>query len=227
MLTRPLAALAAAVLMAGLAGCGDDTGNENASDSPTQPTNADGTPCTYEPAPGASSSVDLPADEAAYDGEVETTIVTSAGDLHVTLDAKRAPCTVNSFTSLAAQGYYDGTSCHRLTVGDAVAVEVLQCGDPTGTGSGGPGYSFADELSGDEEYPPGTMAMANAGADTNGSQFFFVHGRWAIPSDYTVFGQVDEDDLDILTDIAEKGVAGGAPEGQPVVPVVIEDITVE
>ena len=216
MLKRSLAALAAALLVSSLAGCGGD--DESASDG-------EGASCTYPQAAGAAKDVDAPPDRAAYDGDVETTISTSAGDLHVTLDAASAPCTVNSFTSLAEQGYFDDTACHRLTVGDAAAVEVLQCGDPTGSGRGGPGYSFADELSGDEEYPPGTVAMANAGEDTNGSQFFFVHGRWEIPAEYTVFGKVADDDLKILTDIAAAGVAGGAPQGPPPTPLGKQGIT--
>src|SRR5690606_21777336 len=110
-----------------------------------------------------------PPAEPTASGTVPATIRTSAGDLAVSLDADAAPCTVNSFLSLAQQGYFDETPCHRLTTS---GIFVLQCGDPTGTGTGGPGYEFPDELTGSETYPAGTLAMANAGPDTNGSQFF-------------------------------------------------------
>jgi peptidyl-prolyl cis-trans isomerase B (cyclophilin B) len=224
MLKRPLAALAATVLVLGLAGCGGDD-SSTASDSPSeQPVNPDGAPCTYVEEP-SDSAPEPPADKAAYDGPVEMTIALSAGDLNVTLDAAAAPCTVNSFTSLAAQGYFDDVDCHRLS--KAPAVQVLQCGDPTGTGSGGPGYSFADELTGRETYPAGTLAMANAGPDTNGSQFFFVYGTWALPSAYTVFGKVDEADLGVLTAIADKGVQDGFEDGPPATAVTIEGMTVK
>src|SRR5690606_40486433 len=99
-------------------------------------------------------------------GEILATIATSAGDLKVTLDADAAPCTVNSFLSLAGQAYFDSASCHRLTTS---GIFVLQCGDPTATGTGRPGYSFADELTGSETCPAGTLAMSNAGPATHGS----------------------------------------------------------
>ena len=97
---------------------------------------------------------------------------------------------MNSFVSLAEQGFYDDTPCPRI--GDQEGFGILQCGDPTGTGAGGAGYSFADELSGDETYPAGTLAMANAGPDTNGSQFFLVFRDSQFPPSYTVFGTIDE-----------------------------------
>lgn len=235
MLKRPLTALAASVLLLGLAGCGEDdespTATDSASDSPAapaseQPVNPDGAPCTYVASGDAARPVEPPADRAAYEGPVEMTIELSAGDVDVTLDAAAAPCAVNSFTSLAAQGYYDGTECHRLSTDPSV--QVLQCGDPTASGMGGPGYSFPDELTGEETYPPGTLAMANAGADTNGSQFFFVYGTWQLPADYTVLGQVSDDEsLEVLTDIAEEGVKDGLPDGPPATPVTIEGMTVD
>jgi len=132
---------------------------------------------------------------------------------------------VNSFVSLAEQGYLDDTTCHRLTTA-ASGISVLQCGDPTGTGMGGPGYSFADELSGSEKYPAGTLAMANAGPDTNGSQFFIVYGDTPLPPAYTVFGTVDDDGLKVVEEIAAKGAENGAPDGPPAEPVNIETATV-
>ena len=95
-------------------------------------------------------------------------------DVPVSLNRAIAPCGVNSFLSLASQGFYDDTTCHRLT--NSEQLNILQCGDPTGQGNGGPGYSFATEVAGDATYPVGTVALANAGPDTNGSQFFIVYG---------------------------------------------------
>src|SRR5699024_8063385 len=106
---------------------------------------------------------------AAKDVEVPPQTPQATGEVEADTRGDGAPCTVNSFLSLAGQEYFDDTDCHRLTT---EGIFVLQCGDPTGTGSGGPGYSFADELDGSETYPAGTLAMANAGPDTNGSQFF-------------------------------------------------------
>ena len=114
--------------------------------------------------------------------------------------------------SLAEQGYFDATPCHRLTT---QGIFVLQCGDPTGTGTGGPGYSFDDELSGDETYPAGTLAMANAGPNTNGSQFFIVYEDTQLPPAYAVFGTVDEAGIKIVQEVAEKGTDTGAPRRRP------------
>lgn len=117
------------------------------------------------------------------------TLLMEEGEVTITLDRSAAPCTVNSFLALAEQGYFDDTTCHRLV---DTGIFVLQCGDPTATGMGGPGYVFDDELTGDETYPPGTVAMANAGPDTNGSQFFMVWAETELPASYTVFGTLDE-----------------------------------
>ena len=130
---------------------------------------------------------------------------------------------MNSFVSLAEQGFYDDTPCPRI--GDQEGFGILQCGDPTGTGSGGPGYSFADELSGDETYPAGTIAMANAGPDTNGSQFFLVFRDSQFPPSYTVFGTITKG-LDVLTGIAAKGTSNGGKDGAPAEPVTISTITI-
>jgi cyclophilin family peptidyl-prolyl cis-trans isomerase len=123
---------------------------------------------------------------------------------------------VHSFLSLAEQGYFDATSCHRLTT---QRILVLQCGDPTGTGSGGPGYTFADETRGGESYVRGVVAMANAGPNTNGSQFFLVWGDSTsldqMPN-YTVFGRMDDASVGVVERIAADGVSGGASDGKPV-----------
>lgn len=179
--------------------------------------------CSYSTeARPASKAVDLPDADPAAAGEVPVTIATSAGELAVTLDADAAPCTTNSFLSLAEQGYFDGTNCHRLTT---QGIFVLQCGDPTGTGTGGPGYAFEDELSGTETYPAGTLAMANAGPDTNGSQFFIVYADTSLPPSYTVFGHLDEASTEVVAGIAADGTDSGAPDGAPKTPVTLDSVT--
>lgn len=221
-----LLALSAAAALA-VAGCASipatDTGagaqpTSSASASPT----ASGE-CTY-PADSrpASKPVDAPDADPTVSGEVPATIATSAGDLVVTLDADTAPCTVNSFLSLAKQAYFDGTTCHRLTT---QGIFVLQCGDPTGTGTGGPGYSFPDELKGTETYPAGTLAMANAGPNTNGSQFFIVYADTPLPAEYTVFGHLDAASTEIVAGVAAEGTANGGPDGAPKKAVKITAVT--
>ncbi|PIF03009.1 MAG: hypothetical protein CR979_00455 [Propionibacterium sp.] len=143
------------------------------------------------------------------------------GEVTITMDRSNAPCAVNSFEALATQGYFDGTSCHRLT---EEGIFVLQCGDPTGTGTGGPGYAFADELTGNEKYAAGVVAMANAGPDTNGSQFFII---WAdsttLPPNYTVLGKVDDASLEVVKDIASQGIDATNPP-HPISPARIESV---
>jgi cyclophilin family peptidyl-prolyl cis-trans isomerase len=114
------------------------------------------------------------------------TIKTNHGDIDVDLFAADAPNTVNNFVFLAREGFYDGVIFHRVIQGF-----MIQGGDPTGTGTGGPGYRFADELDKAREhgYSRGTLAMANAGPNTNGSQFFVMHADYALPPNYNVFGQ--------------------------------------
>ncbi|BBY42939.1 peptidylprolyl isomerase [Mycolicibacterium celeriflavum] len=169
--------------------------------------------------------------------EISVSMSTDQGNIGLILDNAKAPCTVNSFASLAQQGYFDDTTCHRLTT--AEQLKVLQCGDPTGEGTGGPGYSFANEyptnqyqpddpkLTEPVTYPRGTVAMANAGADTNGSQFFLVYGDSKLPPNYTVFGKIDETGLATLDKIAKAGVAGGGQDGAPATPVKVKSILLD
>ncbi len=215
-MSRVLAALSAALLIF-LSGCSDDDGDDKAEDPGSsdqtrepQPENPEGVECQYPEGAPAEPKVDPPATNAAYAGQVPVTIETSVGDIAATLDADSAPCTVNSFTSLASQGYFDGTECHRLTT---AGIFVLQCGDPTATGTGGPGYSFPDELDGDETYSAGTLAMANAGPDTNGSQFFIVYDESALPPAYTVFGTVSAEGLEVVQGVADDGSDNSFREG--------------
>jgi len=136
--------------------------------------------------------------EATY----RATMVTSCGTIVIELDAKRAPRTVNSFVFLAGKGYFDGQYFHRLDT----SIDVIQGGDPSGTGRDGPGYSIPDELNGDLKYTPGTIAMANAGPDTGGSQFFIITGPAGAnlngAPNYTIFGHIVKG-LDVAKRIQE------------------------
>lgn len=225
--TRTPALVAATVLCLSLSAC---SGSDEAADPTAEATTSESTDapaaaaqCDY-PADGqpAAKEVDPPPAEAPGD-DATVTLSTSAGDIAVSLDGATAPCTVNSFLSLAEQGYFDDTTCHRLTTD---GIFVLQCGDPTGTGAGGPGYSFDDELSGDETYGPGTLAMANAGPNTNGSQFFLVYDESPLPPNYTVFGEIDAESLTAIQEIGAKGTVDGGPDGAPKEAVDIETVTI-
>ena len=154
-----------------------------------------------------------PATQVPTTGSVKYVLAMTAGRVTITLDRAKAPCTVNSFVSLAEQGYFDKTKCHRLA--DS-SIFVLQCGDPTGTGSGGPGYQFANETDGTETYTRGVVAMANSGPDTNGSQFFLVwdDSTWLDQTpDYTIFGRLDAPSRDVVATMAGEGQDGSNPDG--------------
>ena len=129
------------------------------------------------------------------------TVVTNKGEFTITLDPAKAPGAVNNFVNLARFKYFDGTECHR-----AIPNFVVQCGDPTASGTGGPGYRFADELPADGEYEIGSIAMANSGPDTNGSQFFVITGSdgAALPPNYSLFGKVTEG-LDVVAVLDSLG----------------------
>lgn len=160
--------------------------------------------------------------DVSAEGTVAVTLQTNSGAIPVTLDRALAPCAVHSFESLARQAYFDGTPCHRLTTG--AGLQVLQCGDPTGEGTGGPGYSFADEVFPELTYGRGVLAMANGGPNTNGSQFFMVYGDADLPPNYTAFGTISPEGLQVIDGIAQKGQdqSGGATDGGPVEPVTID-----
>lgn len=237
MLKRLTAILAAVLALSLLAACsgGDeapDTASDATSEAPTdEPTNggtddpaAEGA-CEYVEDPqGAAKDAEMPPVDPAQQGEVQVTLSTSAGDIPATLDAEAAPCTVNSFVSLAEQGYFDETQCHRLTT---QGIFVLQCGDPTASGMGGPGYTIPDELSGEETYPAGTLAMAKTPMpNSGGSQFFIVYEDTDLPPEYTVFGTIDADGLQVTKDIAAKGTESGEPDGAPKETVEITGVTV-
>jgi peptidyl-prolyl cis-trans isomerase B (cyclophilin B) len=171
-------------------------------------------------------------DPSVAEGRTWTsTLTTSAGDITVELDGAAAPQAVASFVTLAQAGFFDATACHRLTT---AGIFVLQCGDPTGTGGGGPGFTFGpiENAPANDFYPAGTIAMARRGNDgaSMGSQFFLVYQDSTIPSDaaggYTVLGRITSG-LDVVQAVADAGVAGGASDGAPATPVTIEGVEVQ
>jgi peptidyl-prolyl cis-trans isomerase B (cyclophilin B) len=183
--------------------------------------------CSYPSADrgeGDTRLIATPAPRATLAGRVSATIQTNLGPIGLQLYADRAPCTVNSFVHLSRDDFYSDTSCHRLTTD---GLYVLQCGDPSGTGTGTPGYKYGEENlpTTVPPYPRGTLAMANAGAGTSGSQFFLVYKDSAIPPDYTVFGTITSG-LDLLDRIAAAGTATGDPDGPPKLAVQISEIRV-
>ena len=170
--------------------------------------------CGFVPAVPADRFKGIPVFNAAAAARPYTvTFHTTQGDITIRALTSAAPCTTFSFRFLIQHAYYDGTHCHRLTT---QRIFVLQCGDPTGTGSGGPGYSFNDENLTGATYPAGTVAMANAGPNTNGSQFFFTWKDTTLHPNYTPFGVVVRG-LDVLQKIAAAGEddQNGPGDGYP------------
>ena len=152
------------------------------------------------------------------------TLDTNCGKVEIQADAVAAPKTTNSMIFLANQNFYTASDCFRLTT---EGLYVLQCGSPTNNGQGGPGYTVPDEnlpKAGDANYPAGTVAMANAGAGTAGSQFFLVYKDTTLPPNYTIWGKVISG-LDVLNSVAAQGVQGGGADGKPVQPLVITKAT--
>ena len=193
--------------------------------------------CTFTPTPDEPASKPAPVPtvtDASTSGTVPVAVQTDRGPIPLTLDRAKGPCAVESFLSLAKAGFYNGTPCHRLTTTDGL--KVLQCGDPTGSGSGGPGYTINDEPptglapgpSGSVVYPRGTVAMAKTSApNSGGSQFFLVYADSTLPPDYTVFGTIGEPGLATLDAVAKAGSdnANGTGDGKPVTPVTIQTVT--
>ncbi|MGO4955834.1 peptidylprolyl isomerase [Luteococcus sp. Sow4_B9] len=192
--------------------------------------------CSFPSSGSPVKPVDPPSDKnISTTGSVTATMTIDGEPVTMTLDREQTPCATHNFESLAKQGWFTDTRCHRLT---DQGIFVLQCGDPSGTGSGGPGYSFADELSSAEalaevgqgsdgnklvNYAKGTVAMANAGPNTNGSQIFLVYQDSTLPPAYTVFGTMDEKSVDVIGKIAAQGVA--ADNTAPNAPAKITDVT--
>ncbi|AKK03267.1 peptidylprolyl isomerase [Corynebacterium epidermidicanis] len=177
--------------------------------------------CEYQDAGTAAKAVTKPTktEGVSTTGEVKVSLDTTAGPIDLTLDRSASPCTVNAIEHLAYNGYYDNTVCHRITT---QGIYVLQCGDPSGTGSGGPGFQFKNEYPTDEMggtsqvvYPRGSIAMANAGADTNGSQFFLNYQDSPLAANYTYFGKISDAGLATLDKVAAAGTKNGGGDGAP------------
>ncbi|MFB7916986.1 peptidylprolyl isomerase [Streptomyces sp. NPDC056061] len=224
-------AISAAVAVVAVAGVGTylaldgddkkDKGDAAASASPSE-----------SPSPGESSEPE-PAMKIDKAAKYTMSLKTGAGDIAFAMDAAKTPHTTNSFKALSDKGFFDGTKCHRLTT---QGIFVLQCGDPEGNGSGGPGYTIPDEnltglgkaaADGTVTYPAGTVAMANTGQPhTGGSQFFLVYKDSKLPPTYTPFGTMDGASLKAVEKIGAAGVAGGAADGAPKTAVDISKATV-
>jgi peptidyl-prolyl cis-trans isomerase B (cyclophilin B) len=220
---------------------GDDS-TTSAETEPTTPASPKASPsaatsaaakgdCTYtKSSEKASKPVALPtydkAKAADYLKPSSVTLQTNQGDIVIELAADKAPCTANSFRHLVTSKYFDGTPCHRLTT---EGIFVLQCGDPTGKGSGGPGYGFGVEnVPADFKFPPGTVAMARTSdPNSNGSQFFLVYKDTVLQDEkgYSIFGTITKG-LDVVTKIAKVGTTDGAGDGAPKDKVTIETATI-
>lgn len=225
--------LGGVLLVSGILGGEDDT--DVAADPTDAPAATDTTPvidgsdgtCDFtEDTSGNPNLTDVgvPPAEVTTEGTTPVTIATSAGDIGVTLDRANAPCATASMVYLAEQDFFDDTPCHRLTTSEGL--QVLQCGDPSGTGTGGPSYDFPTQVTGAETYERGVVAMANSGQGFDGSQFFLVYGDSQLSPDYTVIGSIDEAGLGVLDQVAAAGVEGGATDGPPAEPVTIEELAV-
>lgn len=160
-----------------------------------------------------------PASKIDSNKKYTATMKTSEGTMEIELYASKTPITVNNFVTLAKKNYYDNTIFHRVIKGF-----MIQGGDPTGTGSGGPGYMFDDEpFTG--EYTRGTLAMANAGPNTNGSQFFIMHQDYALPKNYVIFGKVTSG-IDVVDKIATAPTKPGGENSSPVTPAKILSVMI-
>ena len=239
-----LAVVASALIITNLGG--DDDPSTTAAATSSAPatdagsaaataTNADGTvACAFVPDDSGNTNltdVGTPPDAANTPTTGTSTLLmsTGQGDLTLTLDRAGAPCAASSFTYLAQQGFFDGSPCHREV--NQPTFGVLQCGDPTGTGQGGPSYKFGQEVTPETTYPRGTIAMANSGQpNSTGSQFFLCFTDTQLSPDYTAVGTVDEAGLAVLDQIAAAGNDGSFEPspggGAPNVPVTINAMTV-
>jgi peptidyl-prolyl cis-trans isomerase B (cyclophilin B) len=206
---------------------------------PFDPPKTLGSNCQYPATTESASKPVKPPQDGRISADpplIRAGVTTSQGPIGLQLDNGRTPCTVNNFTSLARQGFFDNTTCHRLTT--SAELGVLQCGDPTGTSTGGPGYRFPNEYPTNQyrltdpalkvpvTYPRGTLAMANSGPGTNGSQFFLVYEDSQLPPTYTVFGRIDKAGLATLDKVAAGGVADGTEDGKPVIDATIKSVQI-
>lgn len=207
------------------------------------PVTGDAIPMTRTTALGSTVTCEYPDDGTASKeltkpdttnvpatGTVTVTLQTNQGDIPMELDRSVSPCAVNAIEHMASSGYFDDTVCHRITGG---ALNVLQCGDPTGTGTGGPGFKFAGEWPVDDDdldantpmvYPKGSIAMANPGdPDSNGSQFFLNWADSQLPPQYVLLGSMTDEGTETVENIAKNGIeGGGTSDGTPAKEVRIE-----
>ncbi|KIF70751.1 peptidylprolyl isomerase [Streptomyces sp. AcH 505] len=223
--------LAVVVLAGGAAYASVGLSDDDKSDTAAKPS----APPSPVPSPSASESAP-PEPKMTVDKTAKYTmsLKTNQGDIAIAMDAAKTPHTVNSFKALADKKYFDKTKCHRLTTS---GIFVLQCGDPKGDGSGGPGYTIPDEnltalgkaaADGTVTFPAGTVAMANTGQPhTGGSQFFLVYKDTKLPPTYTPFGTMDAAGLQTVQDVAKAGVTGGSGDGAPKKAVTISKATVD
>ncbi|HEY1485348.1 MAG TPA: peptidylprolyl isomerase [Micromonosporaceae bacterium] len=225
-----LSAVAAASLLAA-AGCASSSSPQPTAAGTDHPATVNGVSCTWGP-PGNPSApkTGTPAATVPNSGAATMTIVTNRGSIVIKVDRGQTPCTVASFAYLAGKHFFDKTPCHRLTTN---GIYVLQCGDPTGTGTGGPAYTIPDEglppdTSAPKTYPRGSVAMANTGQpNSGGSQFFLVYKDSPLTAAYTQFGTITSG-LDLLDKIAAAGDTGsnGPGDGAPKESVQILSMTV-
>ncbi|WP_405696184.1 peptidylprolyl isomerase [Streptomyces sp. NBC_01185] len=209
---------------------GDDDSKNSADAAASADPSASASPSPTE----TESKAPEPAMKIDKKATYSMSLKTSQGDIDIAMDAAKTPHTTNSFKALADKGYFDDTKCHRLTT---EGIFVLQCGDPKGDGTGGPGYTIPDEnltalgkagTDGSVTYPAGTVAMANTGQpSTGGSQFFLVYKDTKLPPSYTPFGTMDDAGLKAVKKVAEAGVTGGAGDGAPKKTVTVEKATVD
>ena len=172
-----------------------------------------------------SANSDLPNAGISANNSAEFSIITNLGEIVIETFPDKAPLTVNALASLAQDNYFNNTICHRLTT---EGIFVLQCGDPTGTGAGGPDFNIPDENLPqpiENNYPAGTVAMANAGPGTSGSQFFLVYQDTTLGPNYSIWGKITKG-LQIVQSVASQGVNGGGSDGAPAQSVTIESVAV-
>jgi peptidyl-prolyl cis-trans isomerase B (cyclophilin B) len=206
-------------------------GDDDSAPPAASPTPVDNAcpPVTVKPPESPKQFDKVPAKTDAAGKTFNLTLATTCGDVTMSLDGTKAPQAVSSLVFLAKQGFFDGSKCHRLTTEN---IYVLQCGDPTGSGQGGPGYDFGpvENAPKDAVYPAGTVAMARAASpDSQGSQFFLVYQDSTIapndPAGYTVMGKITSG-LDVVTKVAEGGTVDGGGDGEPKRAVSIKGTTV-
>jgi len=213
------------------AGAGATTAPATNAPTATAAPGGDGA-CRWTPADAASNPnlKDVgtpPTSGEPRSGTAIMTLTVNGRPVEITIDTAKTPCTAASFAHLVSQKFFDGSRCHRLVNG---GIFVLQCGDPSGTGAGGPTYEFADEnlpqpnAQGSATYARGVVAMANRGPGTNSSQFFINFKDGQLDPNYTPFGVVTKG-MEVIDQIAEAGVAGGEGQGPPAKPVTITTVT--